>query len=192
MHRVGRLHCAVLVVARRPGARVRRYGGGLTIPVRSNYCTSMPAIEPHLQRLPAPSHEAQEVRPAEYEHPGLKVTSYPRLYPPMLRVYVRGAWYRGVVRARFTLPAGYAYLTEISPDGMDVITRMYRWDGESVRALRQPAPPTAPAADPAPRRTAGGRTPARRTRGRSAEPSRQPTRAVDGTPGSGQAAAPRR
>jgi hypothetical protein len=96
----------------------------------------MPAIEPALQHFPAPDREAQEVRPAEYEHPDLKVTGYPRQDPPTLRVYVGGAWRRAVVRARFTLPVGYAYQCELSPDGMNTLTRMYRWDGESVRVLR--------------------------------------------------------
>lgn len=97
----------------------------------------MPAIELALQRFPAPSREAQEVRPTEYEHPALKVTGYPRTHPPMLRVYAGGHWRRAIVRARFTLPTGYAYQCEISPDGMNTITRMFRWDGETVRVLRQ-------------------------------------------------------
>lgn len=152
----------------------------------------MPAIEAHLQNLPALTREAQEVRPEEYEHPGLVVTSYPRLFPPMLRVYVHGAWYRGVVRARFTLAAGYAYLTEISPDGMDVITRMYRWDGESVRELRQPAGPTGPAGDPAQRRTAVPRTPGSGTPGRAPANATPRPATASGRPNIARRAAPRR
>ena len=151
----------------------------------------MPAIEPALQRFPAPTREAQEVRPAEYEHPGLKVHSYPRLYPPMLRVYVNGAWYRGTVRARFTLPVGYGYLTEISPDGMDVLTRMFRWDGEAVRELRQPAGPTSPGGGPARRRTAGGRTPGSGTPGRAPANATPHPATADGTPYTARRAAPR-
>lgn len=98
----------------------------------------MPAIEPHLQDLPAPAREVEEVSRVGYGRPGVRVHCYPRAAGPMVRVYIGGAWRRGFVRARYTLPGGFAYLTDISPDGMNTVGRMFRFDGESIRELRQP------------------------------------------------------